>query len=105
VLGEQSLRRILRSYFAYYHDSRCHLALDKDSPQTREVRPADKGIVVEIPRVGRRASSSLRALRSLTALRLSQVKPSGVAIVERRVCLKINSQFPRASLHIGVQPK
>ena len=25
VLSEQSLRRILRSYFAYYHDSRCHL--------------------------------------------------------------------------------
>ena len=54
VVSEESLRRILRSYVAYYHDSRCHLALDKDSPETREVQPSDKGIVVEIPRVGGR---------------------------------------------------
>jgi transposase InsO family protein len=52
VLSEESLRRILRSYVSYYNDSRCHLALDKDSPETREVQPAAKGIVVEIPRVG-----------------------------------------------------
>jgi hypothetical protein len=35
-----------------YHDSRCHLSLDKDSPETREAQPPDKGIVVEIPKVG-----------------------------------------------------
>jgi transposase InsO family protein len=52
VLSEESLRHILRSYVAYYHDSRCHLSLDKDSPETREVQPPDRGIVVEIPRVG-----------------------------------------------------
>ena len=52
VLSEEPLRRILRSYVTYYHDSRCHLALGKDSPETREVQPPDKGIVVEIPRVG-----------------------------------------------------
>jgi transposase InsO family protein len=52
VLSEESLRRILRSYVTYYLDSRCHLALDKDTPETREVQPPDKGIVVEIPRVG-----------------------------------------------------
>ena len=52
VLSEESLRRILRSYVTYYLDSRCHLALGKDSPETREVQPPDKGIVVEIPRVG-----------------------------------------------------
>ena len=52
VLSEESLSRILRSYVAYYHDSRCHLALNKDSPDTSEVQPPDKGIVVEIPRVG-----------------------------------------------------
>ncbi len=52
VLGEESLRRTLRSYIAYYHDSRCHLALNKDSPVAREIQPPEKGAVVEIPKVG-----------------------------------------------------
>jgi transposase InsO family protein len=52
VLGEQSLRRMLQSYIEYYHDSRCHLALNKDSPEAREIQPPDKGKIVEIPRVG-----------------------------------------------------
>jgi hypothetical protein len=52
ILGVESLRRILRSYITYYHDSLCHLSLNKDSPETREVQPPDKGIVVEIPKVG-----------------------------------------------------
>jgi transposase InsO family protein len=52
VINEESLRATLRSYFSYYHDSRCHLALDKGSPDTREVQPPEKGNVVEIPRVG-----------------------------------------------------
>jgi hypothetical protein len=104
VLGEQSLRRILRSYFACHHDSRCHLALDKDSPQAREVQPADKGMVVEIPIVWR-ASSSLRATRSPTDHHLSRVKPSRVAIVERGVYLKLRPRFHRAPLCICAQPK
>jgi hypothetical protein len=52
VLGQDSLRRMLRSYIEYYHDSRCHLGLNKDSPETREVQRPDKGVVVEIPKVG-----------------------------------------------------
>lgn len=52
VLGEESLCRILQSYLEYYHDSRCHLGLNKDSPETREVQPPNKGHVVEIPKVG-----------------------------------------------------
>ncbi len=52
VLGEESLRRTLRSYLEYYHDSRCHLALNKDSPNGRDVQPPDKGGIVEIPKVG-----------------------------------------------------
>jgi putative transposase len=34
ILGVESLRRIIQSYITYYHDSRCHLSLDKDSPET-----------------------------------------------------------------------
>jgi len=52
VLGKESLRRALRSYIEYYHDSRCHLALNIDSPEAREVQPPDRGGIVEIPKVG-----------------------------------------------------
>jgi hypothetical protein len=32
VFGERHLRRVLREYVAYYHDSRTHLGLGKDAP-------------------------------------------------------------------------
>jgi putative transposase len=38
VFNEDSLRRTLRSYFSYYHRSRLHLSLDKDSPDSRPVQ-------------------------------------------------------------------
>src|SRR5207302_136828 len=38
VFDEDSLRRTLRSYFRYYHTSRLHLSLDKDSPDSRTVQ-------------------------------------------------------------------
>jgi transposase InsO family protein len=50
VLNEESLRRILREYFAYYHRSRLHLSLDKDSPDPRAV--FTEGDVVAISEVG-----------------------------------------------------
>jgi transposase InsO family protein len=52
AINEESLRATLRSYFSYYHDSRCHLALNKDSPEPREVQSPDMGRIVEIPKVG-----------------------------------------------------
>jgi len=52
VLGEAHLRRIVRSYVAYYHRARTHLALNKDAPQPRKAQPPEKGKVVEIPEVG-----------------------------------------------------
>jgi hypothetical protein len=52
IVNESSLRRQVASDLYYYHHSRCHLALKKDSPETTEVQPPDKGIVVEVPRVG-----------------------------------------------------
>jgi len=52
AINEESLRATLRSYFSYYHDSRCHLGLNKDSPEPREVQSPDKGRIVEIPKVG-----------------------------------------------------
>jgi transposase InsO family protein len=52
VGNEKSLRRTLRSYFEYYHRSRCHLGLNKDAPDSRAVQPPDSGRVVAIPQVG-----------------------------------------------------
>jgi transposase InsO family protein len=52
VLGEASLRRILVSYFAYYHEWRTHLSLDKDAPESRPIQPSQQGHVVEFPAVG-----------------------------------------------------
>ncbi|PYV42956.1 MAG: integrase, partial [Acidobacteria bacterium] len=39
VLDQSHLRRILRSYFDYYHQSRTHLSLKRNSPIPREVEP------------------------------------------------------------------
>ena len=52
VLGERHLRRILASYFAYYHGSRIHLSLNKDTPDPRPTLPPALGNVVELPEVG-----------------------------------------------------
>ncbi len=52
VLGEKHLRRILRSYFDYYGQSRTHLSLGKDAPLAGRVQPPQAGIVVEPPQVG-----------------------------------------------------
>src|SRR4029077_19660404 len=52
VFHEASLRRILRSYFDYYHRSRTHLSLGKDSPEPRGIQPPEMGSVVALPQVG-----------------------------------------------------
>lgn len=52
VLGENHLRRIMRSYIAYYHRSRTHLSLCKDAPEPRAKQPPDSGAVIEIAEVG-----------------------------------------------------
>jgi len=52
VLGERHLHRILTEYFDYYHNSRCHLSLDRNSPIPRRVEPPSEGKVVAIPQVG-----------------------------------------------------
>jgi transposase InsO family protein len=52
VLNDMHLRRILRSYFGYYHEWRVHRALEMDCPESREVHSVDRGLVVEIPEIG-----------------------------------------------------
>ena len=43
ILNERHLRRILGSYLDYYHGSRTHLSLGKDTPDGRPVQPAGSG--------------------------------------------------------------
>ena len=52
ILNERHLRRILGSYLDYYHGSRTHLSLGKDTPDGRPVQPAGSGTVVSSPKVG-----------------------------------------------------
>jgi transposase InsO family protein len=50
--NEASLRRTLNLYFAYYHRSRTHLSLGKDSPEPRPIQSPAVGPVVAVPHVG-----------------------------------------------------
>jgi putative transposase len=52
VLNEASLYRHVKSFLAYYHESRTHLSLAKDAPEPRPVYPPALGAVVAIPQVG-----------------------------------------------------
>ena len=50
VFDEKSLRHMLRHYIGYYHRSRLHLSLDRDSPDSRPVQSV--GAVITVPEVG-----------------------------------------------------
>jgi len=52
VLNDRHLKRILTSYFTYYHSWRTHLSLGMDSPESRSVQPPAPGKVVQFPEVG-----------------------------------------------------
>ena len=52
ILNEHHLRKILSSYFDYYHDSRTHLSLARNAPNPREVEPSSQGKVIAIAQVG-----------------------------------------------------
>ena len=52
VLSERHLRRILTCYFAYYHQARTHLALDKDAPDLRPIERPAEGKILQLPEVG-----------------------------------------------------
>ena len=54
VLNEGHLHRLLSVYVRYYHEDRCHLSLEKDSPHGRPLtlRPSPSARVVSLPRVG-----------------------------------------------------
>jgi transposase InsO family protein len=50
ILNAKHLKRILASYFVYYHGSRTHLGLDKQCPIPRQV--SSIGRIITIPQLG-----------------------------------------------------
>jgi len=52
VINERHLRRILASYFEYYHLARTHLSLDRNAPIERAVESPSRGRVIAIPQAG-----------------------------------------------------
>ncbi|MGH9631971.1 MAG: integrase core domain-containing protein [Bryobacteraceae bacterium] len=52
IFNEESLRRHLGSFIGYYHRTRTHLALHKDTPEPRSVQPPEAGRIVSVAQVG-----------------------------------------------------
>ena len=52
VFDARSLSRHIRAFIDYYHRSRTHLALQKDTPEPRAIQPPALGPIVAIPEVG-----------------------------------------------------
>src|SRR5215472_17001601 len=52
VLNENHLRRLLKDYFRYYHESRTHLSLNKDAPECRTIQSNKSDRIIQIPQVG-----------------------------------------------------
>ena len=50
IFGERHLRHLLRSYLAYYNETRTHLSLNKDAPISRAIEAA--GRIVGCPVLG-----------------------------------------------------
>ncbi|UCF05899.1 MAG: transposase [bacterium] len=52
IFNDKHLRRVLKEYLCYYHESRTHLGLEKDCPNTRPVQPPDIRPISTEPMVG-----------------------------------------------------
>ena len=52
TINEEQLRRILKGYFRYYHQSRTYLGWNKDPPEPRDVQPRESGRIFQIAEVG-----------------------------------------------------
>ena len=53
VFSEAGLSQHLRKFTDYYHGSRTHVSLQKDTPESRRVQAPEGGRIVAIPAVGR----------------------------------------------------
>jgi Integrase core domain len=82
VFNEASLYRHVKSFVTYYHESRTHLSLGKDSPESRAVQPPELGRIVAIPQVGglhhryeRRAAGNFNPGPCATGTSVNRIDP------------------------------
>ena len=54
VFNQRQLRRVMAQFVRYYHEDRCHLGLENDTPELRVVtpQPSAGARVMGFPRVG-----------------------------------------------------
>jgi putative transposase len=52
ILNGASLRCHMVWYLDHYYESRCHLSLGKDFPESRPVQPPEMGEIIALPKVG-----------------------------------------------------
>jgi transposase InsO family protein len=52
IFNEAALYQQIKLFTAYYHESRTHLSLAKDSPESRGVQPPEQGRIVAVRQVG-----------------------------------------------------
>ena len=52
VYNERSLYRHLKIFVDYYHRSRTHLGLEKDTPEPRPIQKPECGRIVSLPVLG-----------------------------------------------------
>ena len=72
ALIEAGLYRQLREFADYYHRSRTHLGLQKDTPESRQVQEPEAGRIVAIPRwAGSIIATNVALLELRTAVELS----------------------------------
>jgi putative transposase len=50
--NERCLQRHLQNFITYYHGTRTHLGLHKDSPEPRPIQPPEAGRIIAIPVLG-----------------------------------------------------
>ena len=52
IVNGAALHRHLKLFLEYYHGTRTHLSLEKDTPESRPVQPPEGGSVIAVPKVG-----------------------------------------------------
>ncbi len=87
MLHERHLMRILRSYFVYYHQSRTHLSLIRNSPMKREVEWPEKW-------QGLCGSASWRSTSPILPRGLRKVRRE-LAGAPDEACVGVRFQTPR----------
>jgi len=100
IFNEAHLRRILKDYFRYYHESRTHMALDDNSPVPREVEPPSKGPERPLPLLsrvahahvpGRQLADSARSRTTVKRLRRRDSLPRRSASSLHASCVNCES--------------